>query len=169
MGHRQFPGVLVSEATASAQRQSGAGPHCQPARRRKVFYLLDAFNIGGTEVQAVELATRLNPERYDVTLRASGPLLQRFEGSPVSVREFYPEGGFDSVHLIYQMFRPAMFLGRGRFQVARAILRLLGDPGWAAALGRNGRARVSAEFNLQRRIEKTDQMYTERLHSRGAE
>ena len=31
------------------------------------------------------------------------------------------------------------------------------------------RGRVSAEFNFQRMIEKTDRMYTELLHSRGAE
>jgi L-malate glycosyltransferase len=141
MGHSQSPGVLVSEATASAQRPSGAEPaHCRPTRRRKVFYLLDSLNIGGTEVQAVELATRLNPERYDVTLgclRARGPLLERFEGSPVSVREFYPQGGCDSVHGIYQMFRLAMFLARCRFQVVHThdlYANVLGIP--AAAMAR---------------------------------
>lgn len=82
--------------------------------------MLDSLNVGGTEVQAVELATRLNPERYEVTLgclRARGPLLDRLQGSSVSVREFYPKGGFDSIHGMYQMFRLARFLRRGRFQV----------------------------------------------------
>lgn len=141
MGHSQSPQVFVSEATASAQRQSGAEPaHCQPTRRRKVFYLLDSLNVGGTEVQAVELATRLDPERYDVTLgclRASGPLLERLQGSPVSVREFYPQGGFDSVPGIYQMFRLAMFLRRRRFQVVHTHdlhANVLGIP--AAAIAR---------------------------------
>ena len=90
MGHSQYPEVL--EATASAQRQSGAEPaRCQPTRRAKGVYRLDSLNVGGTEVQAVELATRLHPEG------------------------------------------------------------------------------VSAEFDFQRMIEKTDRMYTERLRSRGAE
>ena len=53
--------------------------------------------------------------------------------------------------------------------LAGAILQMLGDPALAAELGRNGRAYVSAEFNFQRMIEKTDRMYTELLHSRGAE
>ena len=108
--------------------------------RRKVFYLLDSLNIGGTEVQAVELATRLNPERYDVTLgclRARGPLLEKLQGSSVSVREFYPKGGFDSPHGIYQMFRLARFLRRGRFQIVHThdlYANLLGIP--AAAIAR---------------------------------
>jgi glycosyltransferase involved in cell wall biosynthesis len=162
MGHSQSPGVVVSEATASAQRQGGTEPaHCQPTRRRKVFYLLDSLNIGGTEVQAVELATRLNPERYDVTLgclRARGPLLEKFEGSPVSVREFYPKGGCDSVHGIYQMFRLATFLGRRRFQVVHTHdlwANVLGIP--AAAI-----ARVPVIISSQRDLGHLDFYHSKR-------
>lgn len=102
--------------------------------------MLDSLNVGGTEVQAVELATRLNPERYDVTLgclRAHGPLLERLLGSPVAICEFYPKGGFDSVHGIYQMLRLARFLRRGRFQIVHThdlYANVLGIP--AAALAR---------------------------------
>jgi glycosyltransferase involved in cell wall biosynthesis len=141
MGQSQSPDVLVSDALASTPRQAGGGSaQSQPTRRRKVFYLLDSLNVGGTEVQAVELATRLNPERYDVTLgclRARGPLLDRLQGFPVSVHEFYPKGGFDSVHGIYQMFRLAMFLRRGRFQIVHThdlYANILGIP--AAAIAR---------------------------------
>ena len=52
--------------------------------RRKVFYLVDSLNIGGTETQAVELALRIPAAGYDVTLgclRARGPLLERLQGS----------------------------------------------------------------------------------------
>ena len=44
---------------------------------RRVFFLIDSFMIGGTETQAVELARRLDPARYQVTvgcLRKEGPL-----------------------------------------------------------------------------------------------
>jgi glycosyltransferase involved in cell wall biosynthesis len=53
--------------------------------------------------------------------------------------------------------------------LAEAILRLLRDPGFATSLGKNGREYVAAEFSFQKMIENTDQLYTELLHSRGAE
>jgi len=110
------------------------------AARRKVFFLLDSLNVGGTETQAVELATRLNPERYDVTLgclRARGPLLEKLAGTAVSVREFYPKGGMDSIQGIYQMLRLAIFLRRGGFTIFHAhdlYANLLGVP--AAVIAR---------------------------------
>jgi glycosyltransferase involved in cell wall biosynthesis len=105
-----------------------------------VFFLLDSLNMGGTETQAVELAIRLDSERYDVTLgclRARGPLLEKLAGTTVSVREFYPKGGFDSVHGMYQMFRLAIFLRRGGFQIVHThdlYANLLGIP--AAVIAR---------------------------------
>jgi glycosyltransferase involved in cell wall biosynthesis len=87
---------------------------------RRVFFLVDSLNLGGTETQAVELARRLDPTRYQVTLgclRVRGPLLERLKGSRVVVREFYPEGGVDSPLGIYQLLRLAVFLRRGRFDV----------------------------------------------------
>jgi glycosyltransferase involved in cell wall biosynthesis len=117
----QPPQILLADPpTAQGMRENRAGSRPKPLPRRKVFYLLDSLNIGGTEVQAVELATRLNSEQYDVTLgclRARGPLLEKLKGSAVSVCEFYPKGGFDSVHGIYQMFRLAVFLRRGGYQI----------------------------------------------------
>lgn len=141
MGHSQSPEIIVPESPAAEPRPARGGPaHSQTTPRRKVFYLLDSLNVGGTEVQAVELATRLDPECYDVTLgclRARGPLLDRLQGSAVSLCEFYPKGGFDSVHGIYQMFRLARFLRRGHFQIVHThdlYANLLGIP--AAAIAR---------------------------------
>ena len=57
----------------------------------------------------------------------------------------------------------------GGKEAAEAILRLLRDPAFAASLGKNGREYVAAEFSFQKMIENTDQLYTELLHSRGAE
>jgi glycosyltransferase involved in cell wall biosynthesis len=111
------PGSEALTAESNTPRPSAAGPI--PARR-KVFFLVDSLDVGGTETQAVELATRLDPERYAVTLgciRARGALLERLAGSAVSVREFHPKGGFDSLHGMYQMARLAMFLRRGGFQI----------------------------------------------------
>src|SRR6202008_4429602 len=118
----------------------GSPASAPAARRRKVFFLLDSLNVGGTETQAVELARRLDPVRYDVTLgclRARGPLLKKLTGSAVYLREFYPKGGFDSPGGIYQMLRLAIFLRRGGFHIVYThdlYANLLGIP--AAVLAR---------------------------------
>lgn len=107
---------------------------------RRLFFLLDSLNVGGTETQAVELAKRLDPNRYEVTLgclRAQGPLLERLTGSGVTVREFYPRGGFDSPGGLYQMLRLALYLRRGGFQIVHThdlYANMLGIP--AAKLAR---------------------------------
>jgi L-malate glycosyltransferase len=88
--------------------------------RRKVFYLLDSLEIGGTETQAVELALRLPADEYEITLgclRLQGPLLTRLRGSEVRVQEFHPRGGIDSPAGLYQLLRLAAFLRRQRFDV----------------------------------------------------
>ena len=112
----------------------------EPGRRR-VFFLTDSFNIGGTETQAVELAMRLDPEKYAVTLgclRARGPLLERLRGTAIAIEEFFPKGGFDSPNGIYQMLRLARFLHRGKFQIVHThdlYTNLMGIP--AALIARS--------------------------------
>jgi glycosyltransferase involved in cell wall biosynthesis len=118
------PEASTAESDAPERPQVSRGSEINPnVGRRKVIFLVDSLNVGGTETQAVELATRLSPERYEVTLgclRARGPLLEKLAGSSVSVREFYPKGGFDSVQGIYQVLRLAAFLRRGRFRIVHA-------------------------------------------------
>ena len=141
MGQCQSPEAVVSESAASVRPPIGGdSAHSETTSRRKVFYLVDSLNVGGTEVQAVELATRLDPTHYDVTLgclRARGPLLERLTGTSVQVCEFYPEGGFDSPRGVYQMLRLARFLRRGRFAIFHAhdlYANILGIP--AAVIAR---------------------------------
>src|SRR2546422_10896749 len=108
----------------SQDRKAGAEPplkgsyyHEGVYGLRKVFFLVDSLNVGVTETQAVELARRLDPARYDVALgclRAQGPLLEKLQGSAVSLLEFYPKGGLDSVGGIYQLLRLTAFLHGGR-------------------------------------------------------
>src|SRR5580698_6270292 len=152
------PANRVPSERTSGERVSGAYPN---AVRRKVFFLLDSLNVGGTETQAVELAIRLDSNRYDVTLgclRARGPLLGRLAGSAVSVREFYPKGGFDSIPGMYQMFRLAIFLRRGGFQIVHThdlYANLLGIP--AAVI-----ARVPVIISSQRDLAHLDLYRTRR-------
>jgi L-malate glycosyltransferase len=92
----------------------------QPVEKRRIFFLLDSLNVGGTETQAVELALRLDPAAYDITLgclKQEGPLLARLHGSAVKLIEFHPRGGFDSPGGIYQLARMQNFLRKGRFDV----------------------------------------------------
>jgi glycosyltransferase involved in cell wall biosynthesis len=110
---------------------------------------VDSLDVGGTETQAVELALRLPPAKYEITLgclRARGPLLDRLRGSRVAIKEFYPKGGIDSPGGIYQLLRLAAFLRRGRFDVVHTHdlwSNLMGVP--AARL-----AGVSAIISSQR-------------------
>ena len=98
-------------------------PSTASADRRRVFFLVDSFEIGGTETQAVELALRLDPARYAVTLgclRMSGPLLAKLNGSTVSVMEWKAGGGVNSPRGMYQILRLARFLRRARFDIVHA-------------------------------------------------
>jgi len=107
---------------------------------RKVFFLVDSLEIGGSESQAVELALRLPRARYAVTvgcLRMQGPLLTRLQGSGISVMEFHPQGGIDSLRGGWQLLRLARFLRRRSFDVVHTHdlwSNLLGVP--AAFLAR---------------------------------
>ena len=87
---------------------------------RKIFYLVDSFNLGGTETQAVELALRMSARGHRVTLgclKAEGPLRQRLEGSSVEVQEFPPNGGIDSPGGVYQLARLIWFLRRREYDI----------------------------------------------------
>src|SRR5580698_4842751 len=87
---------------------------------RRVFFLVDSLEVGGSESQAVELALRLPRARYIVTLgclRMQGPLLTRLQGSGISVVEFHPRGGIDSLRGSWQLLRLAKFLSRERFDI----------------------------------------------------
>ena len=135
---------MLVEPTVSPGRHSPCAP-------RKIFYLVDSLNVGGTETLAVELALRIPAAGYDVTLgclRAQGPLLQRLEGSPVAVREFRPEGGVDTPAGIYQLLRLSWFLKKERFEIVHTHdlwSNLLGVP--AARLA-GVRAIVSSRRDL---------------------
>lgn len=116
-------------ATAQQEKSEVTASVATPARelalprKRRVFYLVDSFNIGGTETQAVELARRMDSAKYDVTLaclRKEGPLLERLNGSAVKIVEFHPKGGIDSPRGLYQLARMVAYLRRGKFDVVHA-------------------------------------------------
>jgi len=132
-------------------------------RRRKVFYLVDSLNVGGTETQAVELALRLPVSEYEVTmgcLRAEGPLLEKLRGSAVNVREFHPSGGLDSAAGLYELIKLAGYLRREKFDVVHTHdlwSNLMGVP--AARL-----ARVPAIVSSRRDLAHFDWYQGKRRH-----
>jgi hypothetical protein len=113
----------MSDST-SAELTSQQGIVSASARKSEapcgIFYLLDSFEIGGTESQAVELALRMAQAGHRVTLgvlRAQGPLLERLRGSAVGVEIFHPRGGLDSPRGLFALFRLSRYLRRYRFDV----------------------------------------------------
>jgi glycosyltransferase involved in cell wall biosynthesis len=132
--------VSSSSSTVPADVDQGERPTATASgERRRVFFMVDSLNIGGTETQAVELALRMDPARYALTLGClamRGPLLAKLEGSGVSVMEWAAQGGVNSPGGIYQILRLARFLRRGRFDVVHTHdlwSNLLGIPAaWLA-------------------------------------
>jgi len=113
--------VFPSEAADS--HDSKQGPSAASGERRRVFFLVDSFEIGGTETQAIELALRLDPARYAVTLaclKMRGPLMAKLDGSTVSVIEWNAGGGVNSPRGIYQIFRLSRFLRHAHFDIVHA-------------------------------------------------
>ena len=121
------PVMQISQTSRQTGPDSGspsaAGDSGRSRLPRRVFFLLDSFMIGGTQTQAVELARRLDPARYQVTvgcLRREGPLLSRLDGTGVRVVEFSIGKGIDSPSGIRGVLKLARFLRRERIQIMHA-------------------------------------------------
>ena len=79
--------------------------------------------LGGTETQAVELAQRLDPARYGVTvgcLRREGPLLDRVAARGLPIVHVDIGRGIDSPSGALAVLRLARFLRRGSFEILHA-------------------------------------------------
>jgi glycosyltransferase involved in cell wall biosynthesis/serine acetyltransferase len=108
-------------------------------RVTRVFYLVESFNLGGTEHQAAEVARRMNSQQYRVTvgcLSQSGPFLELVREAGIPVVEFHPGGALLGLRGVYQLARLAWFLRRGKFNVVHThdlYSTLLGVPAaWLA-------------------------------------
>ena len=109
-------------------------PNTDPIR---IFFLLDSFMIGGTETQAVELARRLDPSRYHVTigcLRREGPLLDRLKNTSVEIMEVNLGGGIDSPSGLLGIAKLARYLRRNKIQILHAHDLWSNIVGMAAAM-----------------------------------
>jgi L-malate glycosyltransferase len=107
--------------------------------------------IGGTETQAVELARRLDPSRYQVTigcLRKEGPLLEKLEGSGIPIVHIDLGGGIDSPAGIRAVFRLAQLLRRGKFDILHAHDLWSNMVGTAAAMMARLPVRITSQRDL---------------------
>jgi glycosyltransferase involved in cell wall biosynthesis len=121
----------------SDQSRASSSPSQRTKGRIRVFHLVTALNIGGTENQMVQAALRQHKLGYQVTvgcLRAEGPLLPVLKEAGIPVVEFRKRKTFLSLHGARQLLRLAVFLRSGRFGVLHAHdlwANLLGVPaGW---------------------------------------
>ena len=93
-----------------------------PAKERDrvhVVFSIDTMSVGGTEMNAIRTAERLNRERYRlsvVTLRGEGPLAERYEGMGVPVLRF-PIRNLYGTETVRQGVRLARFLRAERVSV----------------------------------------------------
>jgi len=88
---------------------------------RRVFLMVESFNMGGSEHQLVELAQRMHSSRYQVTvgcLRAEGPLLEELKRAAIPVVEFRSKGLLRPQG-IYQLLRLSRFLRKNQFHVTQ--------------------------------------------------
>jgi glycosyltransferase involved in cell wall biosynthesis len=112
--------VRPANPEAAQEGKDASLTQADGCQSRRIFYFVDSLNVGGTEVQAVELAIRMAARGHRVTLgclRAQGPLLERLEGSVVNVEEFYPRGGIDSAGGLYQLFRLIWHLHKSGYDI----------------------------------------------------
>src|SRR5262245_66324430 len=81
-------------------------------RRVHVVFSIDTMSVGGTEMNAVRTAERLDRERYRlsvVTLRGEGPLAERYERIGVPVLR-YPIRNLYGTETVRQGIRLELFL-----------------------------------------------------------
>ena len=91
------------------------------ARRLKVLFCVDSFNLGGSELNAVRTAERLDPRRVELSvacLRTDGPLRQRYEALGIRPVHF-PLSSFAHPSTLAQAYRFALFVRRHRFDIVQ--------------------------------------------------
>jgi glycosyltransferase involved in cell wall biosynthesis len=106
----------------SAPVSGGPGTPRAGARRIRIVYCLDSMNVGGTELNAIRTAERLDRDRFDLTvtaLRPEGPLAERYEAAGVPVFSF-PIPSLYGPAAVRQGLRFARFLRERRVDIVHS-------------------------------------------------
>ncbi|MEP6618254.1 MAG: glycosyltransferase [bacterium] len=88
----------------------------------RIVFCLDAFGVGGTEMNALRLAEHLDPSRFEVAmavLRTDGPLRTRFEAAGVKINVF-PATSIRGPSMITEGRRFVDFLRRNPADIVHA-------------------------------------------------
>jgi glycosyltransferase involved in cell wall biosynthesis len=117
------PEISSSNAVTHARVAARATPEAGAGARAKepvhVVFSIDTMSVGGTEMNAVRTAERLDRSRFRltvVTLRGEGPLAQRYERAGIPVVRF-PIYGLGSPATFGQARRLAAYLRRENVSV----------------------------------------------------
>lgn len=122
-------------------RSAAAGPSAgaRPPRRLRIAFGIDNMNVGGTELNAVRLAERLDRDRFElrvVCLQTDGPLVARYEAAGVPVDRFRISSLYAPA-TVRQGMRLAAHLRRHRIDIFHAhdiYSNIFGGP-WARLAG----------------------------------
>jgi L-malate glycosyltransferase len=90
---------------------------------KKVLFFVDRLDLGGTETQMAQLATRLDPGRFEVTvafMEGDAPLRPELERAKLRVIEFPKRGSLISLKSARQFLRLAAFIRREKFDVVHS-------------------------------------------------
>jgi len=115
-----------SRADAATENDAPAGGRgllvdAAGGARVRIAYGIDSMEVGGSELNAVRTAERLDRDRFElvaVTLRQQGPLSARYDAAGIPIREFrlrHGTAGFPSL-----VWRLASFFRRERIDVVHA-------------------------------------------------
>src|SRR6266853_323311 len=108
------------------EEQRGPGEHLPSPSTGSavgVVHVVDSLDIGGTETQMVQVARRLDPHFYHVTvacLRSGGPLTEALREKGIRIVEFPKHRTMVSFQAVYQLFRLAWFLRREKIRVVHS-------------------------------------------------
>jgi glycosyltransferase involved in cell wall biosynthesis len=91
--------------------------------KKKIFYIVDSFQVGGTELQAVEIAIRMHRIGYNVTvgvLSMKGPLGDRLQKGGVPIVDLCSQRRLFSVWALFHVVGLAYFLRRNQFELVHS-------------------------------------------------
>ena len=102
----------MSIALSDVERRPSRSQRTRAAKRVRVAFCIDNMRIGGTELNALRTAERLDHTRFDVSvvcLQDEGPLLARYENQGIPVLKL-PLGRLHGIRAVRQGRRLARYL-----------------------------------------------------------
>lgn len=115
---QRAPLIVTSEVSSEGKlRETTSGSP------KRVLFVVDTLNLGGTETQTVQVAEQLHATGFHVTvacLHSDGALTERLEQAGIRVVRYVTQGTLLSYRGAKQLLRLAWFMHRGKFDVVHA-------------------------------------------------